>query len=69
MSQRCFGWLYCWSSLLFNCNILFFIIQPPKSAQGKQKLSKAEKEKLKAEEEARKAEEEGKFIERKKNCF
>lgn len=46
-----------------------FIIQPPKSAQGKQKLSKAEKEKLKAEEEARKAEEEGKFIERKKNCF
>ncbi|CAG2234316.1 CASC1 [Mytilus edulis] len=32
---------------------------PPKSAQGKQKLSKAEKEKLKAEEEARRAEEEG----------
>ncbi|XP_063397948.1 dynein axonemal intermediate chain 7-like isoform X1 [Mytilus trossulus] len=32
--------------------------KPPKSAQGKQKLSKAEKEKLKAEEEARRAEEE-----------
>lgn len=31
---------------------------PPKSAQGKPKLSKAEKEKLKAEEEARRAEEE-----------